>query len=349
MDQIDKWITQQAKQPSAPSGSRKSLSRQEEDRLERQRLRAMRRQSERADETKRQQWQAHRRKLAQLPPDEIAQQVDNRCQYCDNLLVPTVTQQEVVGFVRPVIIWPDYCGCERGKMAINRAKRNKQIDRDKIQRDLYQAHLKKAGLVGWLADATFDTFTDRHDWDGAAECKARVSRYIDMLFLGKRERKNWLILHGNFGTGKSHLAAAIIHEAIDRNWREVYFRVWPEYLKRLQMTWDKNKIDGETEADVIRELQQGLIVVIDDLDKSQATEWTKSTLYSALNHRYNAEKPVILTFNYGPGDAAPKAPGRLALEDYLGRAVLDRVLEVSYDVIEFGGSSSRSGGKWNVK
>lgn len=330
----------------SPSNSRNG--RDDRQRLEQQQYRAIRRQSERQDQAWRQDWRTHQRALAQLPPQEIAELIGNKCQYCGSLLVPKVTHQEVMGNVRPVIIWPDYCGCDRGRTAILKQQNLERFARDKVQKDLYLAHLKRAGLVGWLAGATFDTFNQRHDWPGATDCKERVSRYIDMLFSGERERNNWLVMYGNFGTGKSHLAAAIIHEAIDRGWRESYFRVWPEYLKRLQLTWDKNAVDTETEAEVSRELQQGLVVVIDDLDKRQPTEWVKSTLYTALNYRYNAEMPTILTFNYGPGDSSRKVPGRLALEDYLGKAVLDRILEVSFDVIEFGGVSYRSGGKWNV-
>jgi hypothetical protein len=50
--------------------------------------------------------------------------------------------------------------------------------------------------------------------------------------------------------------------------------------------------------------------------------------------------------NYGPGDVDAAAPGRLALEAYLGRAVLDRVIGAAFDVIEFSGPSYRSGMKY---
>ena len=212
--------------------------------------------------------------------------------------------------------------------------------------------LRRAGLVGWLGRATFDNFNIRADWPESADIKSRVMAYCAGLIDDTLPKsRNWLILCGNYGNGKSHLAAAIIqHTFIIK--RPSYFRVWPAYLERIKASWERERHtsyddseDGpaETEADIARELQVGKVVAIDDLDKKMATEWTKSTLYSVLNHRYNAELPTILTFNYGPGETDPKAPGRSALEAYLGRAVLDRVIGATYDIIEFTGPSFRSG------
>lgn len=244
------------------------------------------------------------------------------------------------------------------------------------QRALYLARLKLAGLRGRLQDATFTTFSQRHDWPDAEAIRARVWAYTEKLLGGELERqhsprpipalagseaetaaamlgwlnnnrpvKNWLILYGDYGTGKSHLAAAIIREAIDRGFTNCYFRGWVHYLQRLQWSWSRDEGDreAEKEADIVRELQQGQIVVIDDLDKRTPSEWVRSSLYSVLHYRYEADLPTILTFNYGPDDADPKARGRLALEAYLGRAVLDRLIESAYDVIEFAGPSYRSG------
>jgi len=156
----------------------------------------------------------------------------------------------------------------------------------------------------------------------------------------------WLILHGGYGTGKSHLAAAVIREAMEADVPQAYFRVWTEYLKRLQASWDDNA--REHTSDIERELASGRLVVIDDIDKRRPTAWTREVLFTALNRRYNARLPTVLTFNYGPDDVDRNAPGRLALEEYLGRATLDRLLEVSI-MVEFAGPSYRSGVELGVR
>ena len=89
---------------------------------------------------------------------------------------------------------------------------------------------------------------------------------------------------------------------------------------------------------------------IDDLDKKDPgrSGWAREELYTVLNHRYNAQLPTILTFNYAPVEADPNAPGRLRLERYLGRALVDRVIGAAFDVVAFDGPSYRSGVPWHA-
>ncbi len=215
-----------------------------------------------------------------------------------------------------------------------------------LEQQEYCKRLQDAGLIGWLAEATFATFSARDDWTSAEDVFRRVMSYTKTVESGNHE-KPFLLLCGQVGNGKSHLAAAAIHFYLDKGHRPCYFRVWPDYLKRIQATfrktWNEDEDEHETEEDIINELQTGKIICIDDLDKRRSTDWVREILFPVLNHRYNAGLPTVLTLNYGPGDVDPVAPGRLALEAYLGRAGLDRVIGASFDVIEFDGPSYRSG------
>jgi DNA replication protein DnaC len=248
-----------------------------------------------------------------------------------------------------MFIWPDSHGCPEELTGLQ-ALAVRTVESQVEAAAEAQAHsLSRAGLVGWLGAVGFENFLAREDWTEAVECRDRAMEYSEMLLSGAiLPSQNWLILHGNYGTGKSRLAASIIRAALEQGKTKCYFRVWPQYLERLKASWHREKWDGtgepmETEADIIRELEEGNLVVIDDLDKKPATDWTKSSLYTVLNHRYNAELPTILTFNHSPAATDPKAKERLILEEYIGRAVLDRVIGATYDIINFNGPSYRSG------
>jgi len=293
-------------------------------------------------------------------PEEAATQLDHHCLYCNALLIPRVETYELPlckDGKRTMFIWPDKHGCPEELAALNQqAAEMASIQTQQQQMD-YKKMLTKAGLIGWLASANFDNYTAREEWPPSQDNWQRVWAYVSALLNGTigdpqgglaGPCKNWLILYGSFGMGKSHLAAAAIHEALNASWTHCYFRVWPEYLRRLQASWDRPKDDngertGESEADITEEFQKGKLIVIDDLDKRQPTDWSRSVLYTALNHRYNAQLPTILTFNYGPDHVDPKAPGRMALENYLGGAIFDRLIQSAFDVIEFSGPSYRSG------
>ena len=241
-------------------------------------------------------------------------------------------------------MWPELHGCGEEKS---------HLARQKLVAEAKAWNMKKsqAGLTGRLADATFESFTERGDWPGAVECKQRAMAYTQAMLAGELGQSTWLVLYGNYGAGKSHLAAAIVRHALAAGWQSCYFRAWTTYLGRFKAAWDRQRkgdYNGECEDDIIRELQHGDLVVIDDLDKRAPTDWALSTLYTVLNDRWQHNLPTVLTFNYGPGDADPKAPGRLGLERFLGRAVIDRLIDAAFDTIGFEGPSHRSGLEWNV-
>lgn len=287
-----------------------------------------------------QEQRQHLARLSVLAPEQAARELNRQCPYCGELLIPRAMQGPGG---RVTWVFPDRHGCTAesealAKLAVIQAEQ--AVEEDEQAR---RAILNRAGLIGWLGECYFENFQPRQDWPGADGCKGRVLAYLRALIDNTLPaNKNWLILHGNYGNGKSHLAAAIVRMILPRR---AYFRVWPDYLRRITATFERQRNDEnqETEADIIAELQRGDLIVIDDLDKRRGTDFSRNTLYSVLNHRYNAQLPTILTFNYGPGDVDPKAPGRLALEEYLGRAVLDRVIGVAFDVVEFTGPSYRSG------
>lgn len=343
---VTAFLTAQQRQISSVNNSAPP-SRAERERQEAKMIRALRRQSERDQASQAVKTQQRLKQLSEMAPAEAAKALDEHCQYCGELLIPKFLTPEQNGKTRYYTVWPE-CDCVESSANKIALKRAEQAEIERAAIELYQGKLRRAGLVGWLADATFENYYARDDWPAWSDCKERVQVYT-MSFLDNDLPigKNWLILFGNYGTGKSHLGAAIIRGAIDAGLQNVYFRVWPEYLKRLQATFDKRAdTETETEQEIAAELQRGQLVVIDDLDKRQPSEWVRGTLYEALNYRYNHGLPTVLTFNYGPADVAKKAPGRLALEDYLGRAVIDRIIGAAYDTVEFVGPSYRSGIKW---
>jgi DNA replication protein DnaC len=284
--------------------------------------------------------------LSGLKPEEVAIEQDRHCVHCGELLIPIIK-----GVYLPwrreetqTVLWAEFHGCDEEAANLSRQK---AIADEKE----WANRMHKAGLTGRLASATFETFTERADWPGAMECKSRAMIYTMAMLAGDLGNSTWLVLYGNYGTGKSHLAAAIVRHALAAGWQRCYFRAWTSYLGRFKAAWDRQRrgdYEGECEDEIIRELQRGDLVVIDDLDKRAPTDWALSTLYTVLNRRWQHDLPTVLTFNYGPNDSDPKAPGRLGLERFLGKAVIDRMIDACFDTIAFEGPSHRSGLEWNV-
>ena len=296
--------------------------------------------------------QSHKQlqQLCQAGVAAVVEAQDRHCQYCGVQLVPEIRTFDAPWTEAGTLMRPVYpvCGCDESKQA----ERTDAAYREKRERETrasaFRLRLHNAGLVGWLADATFESFEGRKDWKGAAPLCVQVRRFVDAVLTDSVGERPWLILYGRYGTGKTHLAAAAIHNAIEGGLPDCHFRSWTDYLKRLQASWQRENGEART-SDIVDELQRGRLIAIDDLDKRRdPSGWAREELYTVLNHRYNAKRPTIITFNYDPKTPDPDAPGRLMLERFMSRAILDRVIGAKWAALNFDGPSYRSGVKWET-
>lgn len=280
----------------------------------------------------------------------MAEHYNRRCPHCGVLLVPEIQEMPAKWLDEGVILhaqWP-VCGCA-GAQAEHECQVLRKQEREKREQTRRLAAVyAAAGLTGHLSGCSFDSFQRRQDWPGAAELCKKARLFVDAVINGTVGDRPWLIMHGRYGTGKTHLAAAAIRDAIDAGMPGCYFRPWTLYLERLKASWGSNP--PERTADIVAELQRGRLVAIDDIDKARdPSGWARETLYTILNYRYDARLPTILTFNYDPGEVDPDAPGLLMLERFMTRAVIDRVLGAKWEALNFDGPSYRSTVTWNVR
>ena len=103
-----------------------------------------------------------------------------------------------------------------------------------------------------------------------------------------------LFFFGDPGTGKTFLASIVTQEFLKSN-KSVIFGDVPTLLEILRSSFeDKNtKI-----TDLMDDLSTVDLLVLDDLGTENPTEWAVERIYSIINQRYNAEKPVIVTSNF---------------------------------------------------
>jgi DNA replication protein DnaC len=108
------------------------------------------------------------------------------------------------------------------------------------------------------------------------------------------QAEGWLILFGGYGCGKTHLAAAIANQAIERG-QAVLFVVVPDLLDHLRATFSPSspvRYDQRFE-----EVRDAPLLILDDLGTQSSTAWAQEKLYQILNHRYNARLPTVVTSN----------------------------------------------------
>lgn len=113
-----------------------------------------------------------------------------------------------------------------------------------------------------------------------------------------------LYIHGGVGAGKTHAASAMARLFAEAGY-DVAFTTAKGMLERVKATFD----EGGTEAAVARYAKCD-VLVLDDLGKEDATEWSVGTVFSVLDARYEDMRPTIVTSNYAPGALADRLARR---------------------------------------
>ena len=104
----------------------------------------------------------------------------------------------------------------------------------------------------------------------------------------------WLVLSGQNGCGKTHLAIAIAKQRLLKG-DTVLVLVVPDLLDYLRTTFAPTA--EVPYAELFGRMREADLLVLDDLGAQQNTAWANEKLFQLLNYRYNAHLPTVITTN----------------------------------------------------
>lgn len=162
------------------------------------------------------------------------------------------------------------------------------------------AELERISNLDAFRDKTFETFNP--DIPGIKLAYERALRFA-------RKPQGWLILFGNYGVGKTHLAASIANEAL-RHHTKVLFAIVPDLLDHLRSTFGPSSESAYDQR--FEQIRDAALLVLDDLGTESTTPWAKEKLFQIINHRYNYALPTVITSNRKPEDIDPRIFSRMA-------------------------------------
>jgi DNA replication protein DnaC len=138
----------------------------------------------------------------------------------------------------------------------------------------------------------FETFSLRESEALTTEQKRNLKNLLTFAKKYAKSPGGWLVMLGDFGTGKTHLAAAIANQRNEVGDNPMFVLV-PDLLDHLRATFNP---DSNIRYDkLFEQIKNAKLLVLDDLGTQSATPWAKEKLYQILNYRYNAQLPTIIT------------------------------------------------------
>ena len=116
-----------------------------------------------------------------------------------------------------------------------------------------------------------------------------------------------LFLEGQPGVGKTHLAVAVLKQAIQTTGARGVFYDTRDLLRVIRSTYDAST--RTTELDILRPVMTAELLVLDDLGAEKTSEWVDETMNLIVNTRYNERRLTIFTSNYPdiPDDTDPNS------------------------------------------
>jgi len=158
-----------------------------------------------------------------------------------------------------------------------------------------------------LSHLTFDNFQPRGRIGLGPWQAASLEQAYNHARQFAQSLNGWLLIQGGYGSGKTHLAAAIANFAVSVGVPTLFITV-PDLLDTLRFAYSDPEVTFEERFEEIR---RAPLLVLDDFGTHNATAWAQEKLFQILNYRYINRLSLVVTTNLPMDDIEGRIRSRL--------------------------------------
>jgi DNA replication protein DnaC len=134
-----------------------------------------------------------------------------------------------------------------------------------------------------------------------------------------------LLLVGPTGSGKTHLAVAVLQVLLARGHEGVFFD-YQNLLDQIRAGYDETL--GTSRREAYRTALETEILLLDDLGSHRVNEWVEDIVTSIITFRYNHRKALIATTNLLDEKITGKDPHSHDIQYRIGERARSRLFEM---------------------
>ena len=175
-------------------------------------------------------------------------------------------------------------------------------------------------------DRTFESYiaTEPKQVKALTICRDYAENFAEHFKAGR-----CLLLLGNVGTGKTHLATAIANHIMRATTATAVYRTVGGILQHIKGSYDRES--EYSEADAFAAYTKPSLLIIDEVGATKPSEFELASLFNIINGRYEEQLPTVVISNLPAGE----------LSGALGERCVDRLREGGGIAVGFDWQSAR--------
>lgn len=219
------------------------------------------------------------------------------------------------------MVFEDCPECKR----IEQEAADKLAEQERIEQEAKDliARKQRAGLKARHFDCTLDNYQARTDSQ-----KQALGRVREFAANALRGVSGNLILTGRVGTGKTHLAAAVVSMFCEHKTPCEIVKM-SEMIRAIKDTWVRGS--ERTETQVIQHYSRLNLLVIDEVGIQFGSDTEKLMISEVIDNRYQERLPTVLISNLSTS----------GIRECIGDRCFDRLREDGGKLVAFDWESAR--------
>jgi len=211
-------------------------------------------------------------------------------------------------------VWTPCPDCQEAQLAAARPRDAEATARAEIGR--VEAMIKEAAVPARFIGRTLDNFVAATDAERNA---LDIARDFAVRFEAHMKRGDCLVFSGPPGTGKSHLATAVLQALMPAHCG--LYATCLSIVRAVRDTWRSGSENSETE--VLNMYGSVPLLVIDEIGVQYGTDGERTILFEVLDRRYRDMRPTILLTNQD----------KAGFKMFVGDRAFDRLTETARWVV----------------
>ena len=221
--------------------------------------------------------------------DEVIHKEFKKCEFCGKELTP-IGLDYLYANISPDAIKYERCNCNEAQEYWNNVdKQEYEIEKRKHYKNIINKIYKKNYVEEKFQEQNFENFNINSE----NEMALKVAKdYTDKSI--EKMQSEGLIITGESGVGKTHLAASIANKLIENDKIVLMGRL----TMLLDMIKETFRDNTKSENELIELYSNVDMIIIDDIGTEKISQWALEKLYTIIQNRNENRLPIIITTRF---------------------------------------------------